>query len=252
MSRRLERIEDSLLLGLLNNYALAGIIPEEHDQESTWQNVIGQHPPIESAFKNILEEREESLLPGSGAKALTEDDILCNTNLQTANLFKKLNASYKEVMVNLETTNETKKTLEEALVKMEKAIQTIKDICVNFEGDILKTEAPFRDSVYKTTQDKINYLNSRKEQFEKERDDIGRKLNALRKLITTAISDLVKPEDVQKKMCPVCFDKEVNMVLVPCGHTYCNGCAELDRTRHAKCAQCRSQINARVKLYFTV
>ena len=52
-------------------------------------------------------------------------------------------------------------------------------------------------------------------------------------------------------MCPICFENEVNTVLVPCGHTYCKTCSESDRSRHAKCPQCRVQINARVKLYFT-
>jgi hypothetical protein len=66
------------------------------------------------------------------------------------------------------------------------------------------------------------------------------------------LDEIVKPEDAQKKMCPICFESEVNTVLIPCGHTYCKGCSDIDRSRNAKCPQCRSVINSRIKLFFTV
>jgi len=244
--------EERLLLGLIQNYGsiLGGastvdLVPE-------WQ-VIGQHPPLESAYQSILAERDESLEPLPGAKPLTEDDILCNTNLQTASLFKKLSEKSSETIKSLDTTNDTKKSLNDSLVKLESSIQNIKNICLNQEiNEMIKTKVPFLESVNKVVEEKNRILDLRRDELEKERDDLSRKLNALRKVITTGIHDLIKPEDVQKKMCPVCFDKEVNMVYVPCGHTYCNGCAELDRSRTAKCPQCRSHINARVKIFFTV
>ena len=88
--------------------------------------------------------------------------------------------------------------------------------------------------------------------LEGEIDNISNKLNALRALIVTGVNQIVKPEDKEKKMCPVCFDSEVNTALVPCGHTYCKGCSEADRSRYAKCPQCRTQINARIKIFFSI
>lgn len=246
-------LEERLLLGLIQNYGtlLGGtssdLIPE-------WQ-IIGQHPPLESAYQSILAERDEALVPLEGARSLSEDDILCNTNLQTASLFKKLSQKSSETIKLLDTTNETKKSLNESLIKLEASIQNIKSICYNQErevDDVVKNQGLFLQTINTLVEKKNHDLDIKREELEKERDDLSRKLNALRKVITTGIHDLVKPEDVQKKMCPVCFDKEVNMVYVPCGHTYCNGCAELDRSRTAKCPQCRSQINARIKIYFTV
>jgi len=246
-------LEERILLGLIQNYGnlLGGastgdLVPE-------WQ-VIGQHPPLESAYQSILAERDTSLDPLPGAKPLSEEDILCNTNLQTATLFKKLTEKSNDTTKALDTVNETKKSLGESLVKLEKSIQNIKDICFDQKGidELIKPQTALLQSVNKVVEQKMIDLDIRRDELEKEKDDLSRKLNALRKLITTGIHDLVKPEDVQKKMCPVCFDKEVNMVYVPCGHTYCNGCAELDRTRAAKCPQCRSHINARIKIFFTV
>lgn len=247
-------LEERILLGLIQNYGtiLGGAVPNHIMPE--WE-VIGQHPPIESAYQSILTERDETIAPLAGAKPLTEEDILCNTNLQTAALFKRLSEKSNETMKELENVNETKKSLNDSLLKLESSLQNIKTISYNQEErlkEVIKNQSAFLDPVNILVQEKTHLLDLRREELEKERDDLSRKLNALRKVITTGIHDLVKPEDLQKKMCPVCFDKEVNMVYVPCGHTYCNGCAELDRTRNAKCPQCRSPINARIKIFFTV
>lgn len=247
-------LEERILLGLIHNYGSILGSGISNDLVPEWQ-VIGQHPPLEAAYQSILAERDEALEPLEGAKPLSEDDILCNTNLQTASLFKKLSRKSNETMKLLDTTNETKKSLNDSLVKLESAIHNIKSICYNQErevDDVVKSQSLFLQTINTVVNKKNHDLDLRREELEKERDDLSRKLNALRKVITTGIHDLIKPEDVQKKMCPVCFDKEVNMVYVPCGHTYCNGCAELDRSRGAKCAQCRSPINARIKIFFTV
>jgi len=249
-----QNLEERLLIGILNNYdqLLGGQIANENNYNH-W-HITNSPPPLEHAYQNILVERDEELIPGLGGPVLSEEDILCNTNLQTASLFKKFSEKSKQVVKELDTTNDSKKTLGESIVKVEKALQSIKNICYDQDGleEILRTQVPFLESVTKVVNEKSHALDVKREELETERDDIERKLNALRKLITTGIHDLVKAEDVQKKMCPVCFDKEVNMVYVPCGHTYCNGCAEIDRTRGAKCPQCRATINARIKLYFTV
>ena len=86
--------------------------------------------------------------------------------------------------------------------------------------------------------------------LESELDKISIKLNSIRKLIQMGVEDIVKPEDMNKKMCTVCFDKEVCMVMIPCGHTYCEACSRYDY--RAKCPQCRSTINSRVKMYFSI
>ena len=86
--------------------------------------------------------------------------------------------------------------------------------------------------------------------LEKELDIVSTKLNSIRKLILTGIEELVKPDDMTKKMCPVCFEREVCMVMVPCGHTYCDACSKYDY--RAKCPQCRQTINSRVKMFFSM
>jgi hypothetical protein len=213
-------------------------------------------PTLDNAYQDLLSQRENPLVPGTYPEAaLDEDDILCNTNLHTASLFKKLNENFKEKTKFVELYNEQLKDANDAVVKIETSIQTMK----NLTGIHYKDGAEIIDTKYAAIQKELFDVKARvvdelnKKLMEKSADleNISRKLNALRKLIITGMSELVKPEDAQKKICPVCFDSEVNMVLVPCGHTYCRGCAEMDRSRNARCHQFRAVINSRIKLYFT-
>ena len=97
-------LEERILLGLIHNYGSILGSGISNDLVPEWQ-VIGQHPPLEAAYQSILAERDEALIPLEGAKPLSEDDILCNTNLQTASLFKKLSQKSNETMKLLDTTN---------------------------------------------------------------------------------------------------------------------------------------------------
>jgi hypothetical protein len=47
-------------------------------------------------------------------------------------------------------------------------------------------------------------------------------------------------------LCQICFENRVNLVLTPCGHTFCGKC--LDNS--SICFACRSPINDRFKIYF--
>ena len=243
--------QERLLLGILNNYT--GLMTGENEIIPQWE-LVGYQPPLESAYQSILSEREEPLVPLPSTTPLSEEDLLCNTNLQTSILFKKLSGKSKFILKDLENTNDTKKSLDESRVKLEKSLQNIRDICVDQpeNEELNKTYLPFINSINTVIKEKTCALDLRRDELEKEKDTVNKKLNTLRGLITTGIQDMINPEDVQKKMCPVCFEREVNMVLVPCGHTYCKGCLDLDNSKNAKCAQCRSIINARVKIFFTV
>uniref|UniRef100_A0A6C0ANF7 RING-type domain-containing protein n=1 Tax=viral metagenome TaxID=1070528 RepID=A0A6C0ANF7_9ZZZZ len=213
---------------------------------------------IQSAYTDLLEER---LAPvtwqgESHGAPLSEEDLLTNTNLQTVSLFKRLKSEFKEAGKFIELYTEQLKEVQDSTVKIEYGIQTMKKMCeIHYEPGVqalqthyIELQKEIVQSNNKINEELTKKINAKKAEVEK----ISEKLNSLRKVIVTGLDELVKPEDIQKKMCPICFENEVNTVLVPCGHTYCKSCSEIDKTRYAKCPQCRSQINARVKLFFTV
>jgi len=243
-------------------YALAlvgnlGILEDTNNLLNT-SNLINPESHIDSAYSSILQERLAPITwPGDiNGAPLSEEELLTNTNLQTASLFKKLKSDLKEAGNFLELYADQQKEVQESIVKIETGFHSIKKMCEihNQEAyeellgrytDFQKVILPIKNKINEELAKKINTKNA-------ELKKITDKLNSLRKIIIAGLDEIVKPEDVQKKMCPICFENEVNTVLVPCGHTYCKGCSEMDRTRNAKCPQCRVQINARVKLFFTV
>jgi hypothetical protein len=121
------------------------------------------------------------------------------------------------------------------------------------EGEVKELKAAQHvafDHILNIQKDIETGLGEKKLNVERELDDVTRKLSSLRNIIKTGLDDIVKPEDVGKKMCPVCFDREVDTVLVPCGHTYCNGCSVYDG--HQRCPQCRTGVQRRIKIFFSI
>jgi hypothetical protein len=218
---------------------------------------------IEEAYKGLLEQRK-SLILGINDKeeTLTEDELLVNTNLQTASLFTRLNNEFKHKQSILDEYNTHLKTILDIPSKIATNIDTLRKVYVinsveSVDGiesvNSLNTLNNQITEYFKDTNTKISYNIQRKiMDLEIDLESISRKLNTLRSLILTGVNQIIKPEDVQKKMCPVCFENEVNTAMVPCGHTYCKGCSEADRSRYARCPQCRSQINARIKIFFSI
>jgi hypothetical protein len=51
----------------------------------------------------------------------------------------------------------------------------------------------------------------------------------------------------KEPLCCVCLNESVSLALVPCGHTFCNGCG---MRQSGSCFMCRSSIKDKVKLFF--
>jgi len=214
-------------------------------------------PHLEDAYQGLLERRNILVIPvADQTGSMSEDDLLINKNLQTANLFNRLNDEFKQKQIILDDYNAQLKSILETPTRIYINMESLKKI---YMSNHVESLAGLNEVNTKLTNyfNEINsvvsdIIRNKIASLEGEIDDISRKLNALRSLIVTGVNEIVKPNDREKKMCPVCFDNEVNMALVPCGHTYCKGCAETDRSRYAKCPQCRAQINARVKIFFSI
>lgn len=213
--------------------------------------------PLEDAYQGLLERRTNLVIPMADETVrMTEDDLLINKNLQTSALFNRLNDEFKQKQKTLEEYNINLQTIQESHYKITKEIDSLRKVYMSTIVDKVDTlnsvEQVLKDYFKETNPIVSDLIRNKIAILEGEIDNISNKLNALRALIVTGVNQIVKPEDKEKKMCPVCFDNEVNTALVPCGHTYCKGCSEADRSRYAKCPQCRAQINARIKIFFSI
>lgn len=214
-------------------------------------------PSLEDAYQGLLDQRKNKVISVSeNIPDISEDDLLVTKNLQTAALFNRLNEEFKQKQLKLDDYNEQLKNVHDTPNKIETHMEVLKKVYMSNKVSNVDTLNILNDQVKKFFND-VNseisdIIRQKIMELEGEIENISRKLISLRSLILTGVNEIMKPENVEKKMCSVCFDNEINMALVPCGHTFCKGCSEIDRSRYAKCPQCRTQINARIKIYFSI
>jgi hypothetical protein len=78
-------------------------------------------------------------------------------------------------------------------------------------------------------------------------------LASYRKLFINTTNEIIKTEKLNKNLCPICFENEINMCSIPCGHTCCNECLtqtiKFQNSRVTKCLNCRSPINDYIRFF---
>lgn len=212
-------------------------------------------PTLEEAYTNLMTTRDDNLYISPNEGGLTEEDVLCNTNLRTAKLFRgysdelrKFQDEYKILIEDEDQISTSMKNFHSSTKTLR--IQTQKhDVSSNdsLDARILITNKYLDTAVVVM----MNEIQMKKSTLEAKIDTITKKLSTLRSLIQTGIEELIDRDSANnKKLCAICFDREVDTVMVPCGHTSCSGCSNYNTLN--KCMHCRSSIQRRVKLFFSV
>jgi hypothetical protein len=233
-------------------------INPERDQGETddaYDPTLRGLPSLELAYKNLLETRDDNLYIVSNEAGITEDDILCNTNLRTASLFKGYNIELKKLQAEYNILLNDDEMISKAFKDFMCSMQLIKNkvaIYHNESTDTIETNHIILERSMGSVEFVIqNEIQMKKSTLDVKIDRVTRKLNTLRKLIQAGLDELIDKDDANnKKMCAICFDREVDMVMVPCGHTTCNGCSDHNKTN--KCMICRSVIQKRIKMFFSM
>ena len=66
--------------------------------------------------------------------------------------------------------------------------------------------------------------------------------------VLAAITELVgSVHGRQTKKCSVCYTRDIDMVLVPCGHAFCSSCAR--RGLRTRCHTCRADAGSSMRIY---
>lgn len=98
-----------------------------------------------------------------------------------------------------------------------------------------------------------NYYNQKKESLDNEITIQEDELAAFRKLFINTTTEIIKTEKTHKNICPICFENEINMCSIPCGHTCCSECIaqsiRFHNSRVTKCLNCRNTITDYIKMY---
>ena len=64
--------------------------------------------------------------------------------------------------------------------------------------------------------------------------------------VLKALTDLFGSVRETKK-CTVCYTRDQRIALIPCGHVFCNSCAE--RGRRSRCHTCRQPVEDQMRVY---
>lgn len=101
----------------------------------------------------------------------------------------------------------------------------------------------FKEKHIKIHEDIINVLDSNIEYLLKRKKYIEinlKEFNNFMKMVN-------ETNDLRTHLCSICYENEVNMCLIPCGHTLCENCS---LKLSYNCHSCRRNIEDRIKLYF--
>lgn len=211
-------------------------------------------PTLQEAYNTLMADRDENLYIVPEEGGLTEDDILCNTSLRTSRLFKSYNEEVKRLQDDYRILTSDEEQIQNSVKNFNSSMELIKIQTQRYHAastDSLDgTTLIMNRSVSNVVLAIMNEIGLRKSNLDAKIDKLTKKVSALRSLIQTGLDELVDKDSANnKKLCAICFDREVDIVMVPCGHTSCSGCSNYNTLN--KCMHCRSLIQKRVKIFFS-
>jgi len=113
--------------------------------------------------------------------------------------------------------------------------------------------------LFKNYSDKWNneYYTITKKKLLEDIENQETKLASFRKIFVNTTNEIISPEKPNKNLCPICFENEINMCAIPCGHTFCNNCIMQSSTYHnnnnnKKCLSCRNSLKEYIKIYISL
>jgi hypothetical protein len=123
----------------------------------------------------------------------------------------------------------------------------------NISETFIKYDNNIKDLYYEWLN---SYYNPIIKKLDKDIIDLEIKINNFRNLFILTINKFIKnPENLNKKICSICFDNEIDMCAYPCGHTCCNNCiysSRININNKNRCLSCRNEIDTYIKIYFLI
>lgn len=144
--------------------------------------------------------------------------------------------NYEEILDGLNNFEKTVKTLDEQYTKL-----TNKATFINSEHKLPLTKHFGLDE---ESEKKFTlFLKEMEFSLEKQRELLATNLNKINR-IKKFISHGMSQEKI-KNMCSVCVTNIIDICINPCGHVFCNSCAD----KMNRCGMCRGRIITKIKIY---
>ncbi len=198
-------------------------------------------------------------------------DNIDYTNLTTEEIEKCHNIvlTYKNIKAEYDKANEKYNTYCQDISKnqvLRNEIHKASTLFLNalndtFYKEVLGDTKEFQNTILELDIQKINLLDTydKKIVFEKEvlkekLDKFTSQLTYMRSFFSELLQGVIKEENQNNHTCNICFERKIQSVLVPCGHTFCEQCIKTsERTQTSnsqkKCGICRSGYSQAIKIY---
>jgi len=201
-----------------------------------------------SEFTTVEENKIDiSNIKTNDAKAILEDFEILTTNLD----------EYKK---KIEDLMKNKNYFDNYVMSMQNNHLNIINIINDYNNEIdNKTTEIFISYNTKIKENYnnwiMNYYTVKLLEYENTIELIEQKIADFRNLFIYIINKMTKPNIENKKLCPICFENEVDLCLNPCGHTICNRCIMNNYNNYNnkdKCYSCRTIIKDYIRIYFSL
>lgn len=99
----------------------------------------------------------------------------------------------------------------------------------------------------------LTYYNLMKKKLIDNIDKYEKKLFGYRQLFINTTNEIINSDKQNKNLCPICFENEINMCAIPCGHTCCSTCIFKNlKYDNGKCLNCRNNLTEYIRLYIQI
>lgn len=184
-----------------------------------------------------------------------------NQDVDASKLIKDYNNINNTLKLNINNINKLESERKEILNYKSNIFSKHQDIMIKLYNNQIGEMVELNDCIIKYIDllkiyiDKwnIEYYNKKKYNIESDIRKQEEQLTAYRKLFINTTKEIIKTEKINKNICPICFENEINMCSVPCGHTCCQECLNqsiiYNNSRVTKCLNCRNPVNDYIRFY---
>lgn len=217
------------------------------------RDIAADASDMHAAYQAILADRSEELLPGDTTLDKDVDDAV-----KIANTYKRLQTDLVPVRSELEYNRLR-------LARMAELQKTQQATYAEFQGllggmdhqqvrPMVDAMAKFSECAAAVVDAWTTQSTSLCRELQTKEQSIEAELRKIREMLVAGAREIIDPDNVNKKLCPICFENEVTVVCVPCGHTLCTLCStKTDASTSAKsCHTCRTRVRERIKMFFSV
>ena len=183
------------------------------------------------------------------------DEINPDSLINTFNNLENLLNKYKEDFIKLEEQKDKFYNYQKNLtinhinimdIYKDTDTKNISETFIKYDNNIKELYSEWLNSYYNPVIKKLD----------KDIIDLEIRINNFRNLFILTINKFIKnPENLNKKLCSICFDNEIDMCAYPCGHTCCNNCiysSRININNKNRCLSCRNEIDTYIKIFFLI